>query len=200
MRSRVASTLLTLGLLGGALTTSLGSAGTATADAAAPPVAIRTVVTLAVKGCNGCTFRLTQAHLDPTKVWQSKSKKVRDASVTFSVPTKRTHGMSITVLAPWDGGAGYVPVVAFKYAGLHIGQKVTNATARTKKRASSCWAGTSDDLVVLPIRVVHATATNPPGARIKTPRAFTTVTQRWEKPMSRVWHGIAGTQDAIYCG
>ena len=37
--------------------------------------------------------------------------------------------MSITVLAPWDGGTGAVPTVAFRYAGTRPGDAVTNALA-----------------------------------------------------------------------
>lgn len=112
----------------------------------------------------------------------------------------RTHGLSITVSAPWDGGAGYVPTVAFRYAGLSAGDAVTNAVARTKRRASTCWGGTTDDAVTIEVTVVRARSTNPPGDPIRTPRAFTSVTQEWEKPMQRVRRGISGTQDAPYCG
>jgi hypothetical protein len=50
------------------------------------------------------------------------------------------------------------------------------------------------------VTVVHARSTNPPGDPIRTPRAFTSVTQDWLRPMLRAWHGITGTQDATYCG
>ena len=108
--------------------------------------------------------------------------------------------MSITVLAPWDGGAGYVPVVVFRYGREHAGDRVTKAVAKTKRRASACWAGTTEPTVTLPITVAHAKSTNPAGKKIRTPRAFTSVTQEWEKPMARALDGIAGTQDAIWCG
>ena len=104
------------------------------------------------------------------------------------------------MLAPWDGGAGYVPTVAFRYTGERVGDEVTNAVAKTKRRASACWAGTAEPVVTIAVTVVHARSTNPPGDPIRTPRAFTTVTQDWERPMERAWHGISGTQDATYCG
>ena len=85
-------------------------------------------------------------------------------------------------------------------AGEHPRDAVTNGTARSKKHGSACWAGTTKEALTLPITVVRANSTSPSGKRIKTPRTFTSVTQRWDKPMTRVWRGISGTQDAIYCG
>jgi hypothetical protein len=202
MISRVASAALAVGLLAGGLagTASIATASGSTAHEASSASAPRTELTLAVTGCEGCELRLTQALNDRMKVWQSKSKKVSDGTVSWNLPKSRTHGLSITVIAPWDGGAGYVPTVAFRYAGEHVGDAVNNATAKSKKHASSCWAGTTKGHVTLPITVVHANSTNPPGDPIKTPRAFTSVTERWEQPMYRVWKGIGGTQDAVYCG
>ncbi|MEP9364998.1 hypothetical protein ABLE68_18690 [Nocardioides sp. CN2-186] len=193
MFSRVATTALTLGIAAASL---VGVAPTSTAAPAAPT----TKLTLQVAGCNGCHLRLTQALEGRQKVWQSKQHTVKDGKVSWTIPTTRTHGLSITVLAPWDGGAGYVPTVAFRYAGEKVGDEVTNAVAKTKKRASSCWAGTTASAVTLPLTVIRARSTNPPGDPIRTPRAFTSVTQKWEKPMNRAWHGISGTQDATWCG
>lgn len=192
MISRVATAALSLGLLAG----SLAASTTAPSAAQAPT----TRLTLSVTGCDGCEIGLTQALDGRRKVWQSKGKTVENGTVTWRLPTRRTHGLSITVLAPWDGGAGYVPVVAFRYGGTRVGDAVTNATAKTKHRASPCWAGTTEDAVTLPITVVHARSTNPPGDPIRTPRAFASVTQDWEKPMERAFKGIAGTQDVIWCG
>lgn len=197
MNSRVLIAAATT-TLAAALAAAAPSAATApeTARAAAP----RTHLILDVTGCNGCRLGLTQALDGRDHVWQSRSRTVRHGSASWSIPTSRTHGLSITVLAPWDGGAGYVPTVAFRYAGERIGDEVTNAVAKTKRKASACWAGTDEDAVTIAVTVVHARSTNPPGDPIRTPRAFTAVTQDWEKPMERAWHGISGTQDATYCG
>ncbi|GAA4716951.1 hypothetical protein [Nocardioides conyzicola] len=193
MTSRVLTALLAAALLGGSLT---GLSSSADARPATP----RTHLTLRVTGCEGCHIGLTQALNGRRNVWQAKGRTVKDGSVSWNIPTSRTHGLSITVIAPWDGGAGYVPTVAFRYAGERVGDRVTNAIAKQKKRASACWAGTESDKATLRITVVHARSTNPPGDPIRTPRAFTSVTQRWETPMERAWHGISGTQDATYCG
>ncbi|WP_395657925.1 hypothetical protein [Nocardioides sp.] len=205
-RARTAALTTTLATtLAAAIATSL-AAGSATAGApTGPPEAARadvprTHLTMRFTGCNGCDIRLTQALDGREQVWQSKGRTVRHGTASWSIPTSRTHGLSVTVLAPWDGGAGYVPTVAFRYGGERVGDEVTDAVARTKKRASACWAGTAKDAVTLRITVVRARSTNPPGDPIRTPRAFAAVTQRWEKPMERAWHGISGTQDATYCG
>ncbi|KQW52839.1 hypothetical protein ASC77_00515 [Nocardioides sp. Root1257] len=197
MTSRVLTAALTVGLTAALLG---GSSTSISSSAAARQAVPRTHLTLQVTGCEGCEIGLTQALNGRRKVWQAKGRTVRNGSASWNIPTSRTHGLSITVLAPWDGGAGYVPTVAFRYAGERVGDEVTNATARGKRRASACWAGTGSDAVTLPITVVHAHSTNPPGDPIRTPRAFTSVTQRWETPMERAWHGISGTQDATYCG
>lgn len=200
MTSRVLTTTLAAAIAAVSLTGLAGPAASPAGAAAQVQLAPRTDLTLQVSGCEGCRFRLTQALDGREKVWQSRGRTVEDGTVSWSVPTLRTHGLSITVSAPWDGGAGYVPTVAFRYAGLAVGDPVTNAVAKTKKRASACWAGTTEDAATLDVTVVHARSTNPPGDPIRTPRAFTSVTQDWEKPMLRVGKGIAGTQDANYCG
>lgn len=193
MTSRVITAALAAALTAG----SLVAASPASAARTAPP---RTQLTLQVTGCEGCEIGLTQALNGRRKVWQAPSRTVEDGSAEWSIPTSRTHGLSITVLAPWDGGGGYVPTVAFRYPGARVGDGVTNRFAKTKKRASACWAGTESGEATLEIKVVHARSTNPPGEPIRTPRAFTSTTQDWEKPMERAFHGISGTQDATYCG
>lgn len=205
MTTRVATTALTTAVtatLAAAVAASAlaggGSAASAreAADSAATP---RTQVTLQVRGCEGCDLRLTQALDGREEVWQSTSRTVEDGTVSWRIPTTRTHGVTITVSAPWDGGPGYVPTVAFRYAGEKVGDEITPAIAKTKRRASTCWAGTDAESVTIPITVVHARSTNPPGDPIRTPRAFTSVTQDWMKPMERSWKGITGTQDVGWC-
>ncbi len=201
MTTRVATTALTA-----AATATLAAAVTAgslsggTSPAAARSATPHTRVTLSVQGCEGCDLRLTQALDGHEQVWQSTARTVEDGTVSWRIPTRRTHGISITVAAPWDGGPGYVPTVAFRYGGEQVGDEVTPALARTKRRASTCWAGTDARAATIPITVVHARSTNPPGDPIRTPRAFTSVTQDWMKPMERAWKGITGTQDVGWCG
>ncbi|GAA1161034.1 hypothetical protein [Nocardioides aquiterrae] len=197
MNSRVLTAAATTAVAA-ALAVAAPSVGSA--PEAARMAAPRTQLTLDFTGCNGCELRLTQARDGHDHVWQSKSRTVRHGSVSWSIPTSRTHGLSITVGAPWDGGGGYVPTIAFRYAGERVGDEVTNAVAKTKRKASACWAGTGDDAVTIAVTVVRARSTNPAGDPIRTPRAFTTTTQDWQKPMARAWHGISGTQEVTYCG
>jgi len=198
-RTDMVSRTLTAALAAASLTSLTGLAGLASPApaSAAPP---RTHLTLKVAGCNGCHFRLTQAIDGRQEVWQSRSRTVQHGSVAWTLPTSRTRGLSITVLAPWDGGPGYVPTVAFRYAGTQVGDRITDAVAKTKRRASTCWAGTASSAATIRVTVVHARSTNPPGDPIRTPRAFTAVTQPWDGPMYRAWHGMSGTQEASYCG
>jgi len=201
MISRLLTTRLTGALVAASLTgATLTGLGGLTSPATAGPAVPHTQLTLKVRGCNGCDLRLTQALDGRETVWQSRSRTVRNGSVSWTIPTRRTHGLSITVLAPWDGGAGYVPTVAFRYAGEEVGDRVTGVVASTKRKASACWAGTASHAATIAVRVVHARSTNPPGDPIRTPRAFTAVTQAWDQPMQRAWHGMSGTQDATYCG
>lgn len=208
MTTRVATTALTAAaaavaaavaastLSGGTSPATAGTADTTSAQRAAS----RTHVTLQVQGCEGCDLRLTQALDGREEVWQSRSRTVEDGTVAWRIPTGRTRGVSITVIAPWDGGPGYVPTVAFRYGGEKPGGEVPPAEAKTKRRASTCWAGTEDDSVTIPITVVRARSTNPPGDPIRTPRAFASVTQDWMQPMERAHQGITGTQDVGFCG
>jgi hypothetical protein len=203
MTSRVASAALAIAIalsVLAATTTGTATGSAAAAEGSSYAAKSWTKVAFTVSGCEGCRLRLTQARDGRKNVWQSKSRTVTDGLVTWRVPTSRTRGLSVTVLAPWDGGAGYVPTVAFRYAGTDVGDTVTNATAKSKKRASACWAGTTRSAVTVPITVVRADGVTPTGQRIKTPRAFASVTQRWDQPMERVRRGISGTQDVVFCG
>lgn len=172
------------------------------ADASAPAAAAaapRTTVTLEVTGCSSCTFELQQAIEGREKVWTSKAKKVSDGAVAWSVPTSRTRGMSVTVTAPWDGGIGAVPNLVFRYQGLQPGDAVTTADAASAKRAAGCFAGTDADTLTLPVTVDHARTRAVGGGRTHTPRAYTTTTQDFLKPMSKTYRGIIANQDAYWC-
>ncbi len=60
----------------------------------------KTTITLNVATCGHCPVRLTQARAGQ-QTWQSATKRVRNGSVSFVVPTRRTHGMTVSV-----GGGG----------------------------------------------------------------------------------------------
>ena len=166
--------------------------------AANAPAQPRTKLTLEVAGCDDCRILLVQAREGRAKSWEAPIRQVVDGEVSWKVPTKRTEGMTMFVLADWDG-SNYVPGVTMRYAGLKPGKTVTNAVAKTKSRAATCWAGTDADAVTIPITVVRAKTTNIEGERVDTPRAFASVTQEWLKPMQSAWRGITGAHDVTYC-
>lgn len=199
--------LLVAGLLaaaGGSLATTTASqaadAGTAVsiATTAAAP---RTTVSFMVDGCARCQIRLYQARDGRRGVWQSHQHRVRDGVVAFNVPTRRTHGMSVSVLPPWERHGiptGYATMVAFRYAGEEVGSTVTRRETRSKHRASGCWAGTDLAGVTMPLKVrkvrVRGTTGETTGSIAWTPRS-----QEWWRPMLRTGDGILGAQDIIPC-
>lgn len=199
--------LLVTGLLaaaGGSLATTTASqaADTGTpAPTATTAAAQRTTVRFAVDGCHRCQVRLYQAREGRRGVWQSHQHRVRDGVVAFNIPTRRTHGMSVSVLPPWERHGiptGYVTMVAFRYAGEEVGSTVTRRATRTKHRASGCWAGTDLTGVTMPLKVrkvrVQGTTGETTGSIAWTPR-----TQEWWRPMLRAGDGILGAQDIIPC-
>ena len=172
------------------------------APAPARPSVAKTNLTINAPGCNGCKISLNQGlwkkHGGAT-VWQSKWHKVRHGKVTFRVPTRRTHGMSIAVMAPWEGATGYMTNVAFRYAGLRVGDHVTFRTARSKHRASACWTGTHRRNQTLPLTIRKVRVEGTIG-RVPGTIAYATTTRNWMRPMRQVWRGVMGSQDVNICG
>ena len=190
-----------LTLAGGALAASPADAAAPAATAAARSVH-RTQLTFDVAGCEGCRITLVSAHRDAdprVSYWTSKERVVRDGSVTFRTASRHTHGMSMTVTAPWEGRTGYVTEAVFRYAGKTTGDPVSFAEARSARRASGCWDGTNAseltlDLVVRKVRVQGVAG--PTRGTI----AYLPTTDRWQRPMQRVHRGVLGTQDVDLCG
>ncbi len=161
----------------------------------------RTTLRFAVRGCDRCRIRLYQARDGRRGVWQSHQHRVEDGTVSFDVPTRRTHGMSASVLPPWERHGiptGYTTMVVFRYAGERAGAMVSRREGRTRRRASGCWAGTTAAEVTVPLRVrkvrVEGTTGRTTGSVAWTPR-----TQQWWRPMLRTSRGILGAQAIIPC-
>lgn len=192
----VAALAPALGLAATAATSAPGVPASATSSTSAAASGATTKVTLAVTGCDGCTLQLHQELEHRTSVYTSSAQKVVDGKASWTVPTAATYGLSITVSAPWDGGVGAVPVVAFRYSGRQIGSAVTPAQAQGSRAGDACFAGTAERTLTLPITVVRIPATNPPGDPIVTPLAFTSVTEPWIGSTQRAFHGQLATQDA----
>lgn len=162
----------------------------------------RTRLTFTVADCEGCEIRLVNARstldADVVHVWHSRSRKVRDGKVAFRIATRRTWGMSATVLAPWEGHTGYVTTVAWRYNGEGVGDSVTLEEAVTKKRASACWEGVRRRNLTIPL-VVEEVVVDGVHERVPGSIAFVPTTQSWLAPMREVWDGVLGSQDVNIC-
>lgn len=179
----------------------VGTAGPTAAYAAPAPAAKpTTTVTLTLKNCDGCTVTATSVlRADYTDVWTSPTRKVVNDQVRLRVPTDRTRGLSLALDAPWEGNTGYQTVVALRYRGQDIGDRVTFAEARASRRASGCWAGTTDATAALKVKVRKVRV---PGNTGMVPGtiAWAKVTPAYLFPMQRSWDGVLGTQDLFGCG
>ncbi|MGY2702986.1 hypothetical protein ACVW2K_002570 [Nocardioides sp. HB32] len=182
------------------------AAGSPAADASTPARAAvaKTTITFEMSGCDGCEVGLMQARWDKhaqygVRYWDTGQKTVSDGTVSFTVPTKHTRGMSMTLTAPWEGHTGYVTTVAFRYGGEQVGDEVGFAEARSKSKASACWAGTSADEVTIPL-TVRKVWVEGVRHRVRGSIAYAAVTQDWMVPMRDVWDGVMGSQDVNVCG
>ena len=198
------------GLAGAALLASVLAPIASTAAPAAAPAAEsaesaaapRTRLTFTVDDCEGCTVTLHNARstldADVVHVWESSTRTVADGTVTFRVARKRTWGLSVTVVAPWEGHTGYRATVAWRYNGEGVGDPVTLEEAVTKKKASACWEGTRQRRVRIPL-VVEEVEVDGVHGRVPGTIAFVPTTQSWLPPMREVWDGVLGSQDVNVC-
>jgi len=184
-------------------TTSVGaSPDSAGEERAAGP---RTRLTFTVDDCEGCKLQLTsalgtiaEANAGNLKIWSSRTRTVRNGSVTFDILTKRTWGMSVAVDAPWEGFTGYRTTVAWRYNGKYVGDPVTLEEAVTKQKASACWEGVRRRVVTVPL-VVEEVEVDGVQERVPGSIAFVPETQSWLRPMREVWDGVLGSQDVNIC-
>lgn len=197
-----ATTMAAAAVLAGSLTATSTAADAQTYDRAAQP---RTKVTFAVEDCEGCEIQLTsalgtyaEADAGQVDIWTSKARTVEDGTVTFTIATKRTWGMSATVRAPWEGHTGYLTTVAWRYNGMHVGDPVTLEEAVTKKKASACWEGVRSRTVTIPL-IVEKVRVRGVRKKVDGSIAFVPETQSWLKPMREVWDGVLGSQDVNIC-
>ena len=189
---------------GTALLPSAEAGGATTDQTTSRSAPHRTTLTFEVPDCEGCELTLTQARWDDSarygvRVWDGPSGKVRDGKVAFTVPSKRTWGMSVAVAAPWDGALAAATTVAFRYAGHGVGDVVTFRDARDERRASACWEGTRRDAVTVPLTVRKVRVDGVRG-RVDGSIAFATTTEGWLQPMRRTYRGVLASQDVNVCG
>ncbi|GAA4382072.1 hypothetical protein GCM10023146_44410 [Nocardioides caricicola] len=196
--------LLRLGAATAVAATALAAAPTGSATADQPRERRTTTITFEVPDCDGCTLQLQNGRWDEdarwgVRVWTGKEKEVQDGTVRFTVPTRRTHGLSVLVRAPWEGHTGYVTTVAMRYARQQAGDVVGFREARHTRNASACWAGTGAGKVTIPV-TVRKVRVDGVHERVDGSIAYATTTQEWIDPMRAAWDGVLGSQDANICG
>ena len=157
-----------------------------------------TKVTLKAPGCSGCEVQLMNGATRFENVWTADPRTVRSGSVSFRVPRPMTKGLTGTVVAPWEGATGYTTVIAFRYAGHHVGDPVDFADARAQHRGSPCWGGTSSKDVTIGLTTRQVTVPGTTGPAAGT-IAYADVTQSWSKPMMHAGKGVLGSQEIIAC-
>ena len=195
----VAATALaatTLGIVPGPAGATAPGAAAATASGTGT-----TRLTYVVDGCDGCRVQLTNAQQGDRarpEVWMSPTKTVRNGSVSFTVRSSRTWGLSTTIEAPWEGHTGYRTNLVQRYAGHLVGDAVTAADAQSASRASSCWAGTRQARVRIPVEV-HRVEVDGVHGRVPGTLAFTTTTEDWQGGMRQAPGGVLGSQDVEVC-
>jgi hypothetical protein len=188
----VALSLAFTGAFSGAFTARASEAGTAAQ-------AKNTALTIAIRSCEGCEVTLMSYHnLNPEDGWSSDAHVVQNGKAAFVVPTERTVGMSVSVHTPWEGHTGYATMMVFRYQGLAPGDRIGFNKARTMKKASGCWAGTTKKEYTLRFKVRRV---NVQGMFEKVPGqiAWAPTTQEWLRPILPVYGGVLGGQDVMLC-
>lgn len=148
-------------LVGGAAALMMGAgalAGLSTSSATAGPAegtapTARTKVVLDVTDCEGCTVGLIRSRRNGTVAYDSPIKTVRNGRVTFTTPTRHTHGLLAIVQVPDNDGPGLM--VGFRYGGNRVGSNVGVRKVAGETTGFPCWAGTSRSRVTIPVRVHH---------------------------------------------
>jgi hypothetical protein len=188
--------------LAGAVAAVPTTADAASAPVETPRVGLKTTLTFEAPGCTGCKLGVIQGVWDrngDAKTWNGPSATVRHGVATITIPTKRTHGLSVTVDAPWDGHLAAVTTVAFRYQGFQPGDPVGFRQARGQDKGSACWKGTKADAATVPLTVRKVRVDGVHG-RVDGSIAFAQVTQEWMTPMRRVYDGVMASQDVNICG
>ncbi|MGA9343815.1 MAG: hypothetical protein WBV37_01815 [Nocardioidaceae bacterium] len=166
---------------------------------ASAPAAGKTSITLRIVGCRACPVRLVQAHSSAASaVWHTRTKRVHNGHVTFTVPARRTVGMTFELNPRWSK-AGWVTNVVTRYAHRKVGSNVTPARAARTHRAEACWAGTDQSRVRMVVRVVKFRVRGYDGSPGYAPRAWFVKTRTSVGPRNRTFRGALGNQDAYYC-
>jgi hypothetical protein len=164
-----------------------------------------TVLTLAVRGCEGCS--ITPVDAGPAgSVWTGRTKEVRAGSVHWRVALRHTTGMSFNIVDPGAVALDFMTNIVIAYRGLQVGERVEHRVAAHKRRANGCWAGTRKPAVKLRVRVEQFPSLSdlPPVVMGYAIRPYLRRTAR-HVPLaggaafSAADHGVIGNQDAYFC-
>lgn len=169
--------------------------GAAPVSAAQPGSAIEfdTALTLQIARCEGCVITLL-SNDGANPIYSSAPAAVSGGSVTITLPSARTSGMSVRVAPPWVSSSAADINVVWRYAGKAIGDSIGFKEARSKRRGSGCWAGTVNEAVTLTVKVRRVSHRGHPSAI-----AWAPVTESFVPPMSRIRGGVLGTDDVLAC-
>lgn len=167
-------------------------------------------------GCLGCVVIPTQLILgsdnDGREVsWNdelSMKRTVRGDSLSFTVPTQSTRGMTFMIQAPaTKSGAFYdaTPLVVFQYQGYSPGEWVERAEVVTARGGSPCWAGTNETSVSFDVNVRAVTRkglNDTPGGStfVRVPIAWIAPTEQAFGGFTKTDRGIVAAQDVYPCG
>ena len=189
-------------VLAAAIAAGLALAGVSTAPSGAAETGAQaktTVVTVALRSCEGCEVMLiSYTAEDPENGWASDPHTIANGKAAFVVPTDKTLGLSVAVDTPWEGHLGYTTMAVMRYQGLTVGDRIGFNRARTMRKASGCYAGTAKKELLLRLKVrrvmVEGVFEKVPGQIVWAP-----TTQEWLRPINPVYGGVLGGQDVLLC-
>lgn len=160
-------------------------------------------MTLEVKGCDGCTIApaSVQKAGDQYADWIGPVKTVRDGEVTFRLPKTWTPWMYFTIQPKVPSGVyNSETLIAMRYDGFAVGQRVSRAQAASGDSAYGCWAGTTARAITMKVVVTRFPATSVDG-QVSGPhiRAFMSRGKPTVGSAGSTFEGSLGTQDPYFC-
>lgn len=190
-----------------AVTTALVLAVPATAMAAPAPAAAptatsaATTITLTVTGCEGCVITANQFDRGTDAVYGSGKAVVTDGVATVSVPTAKTAGMYFTIQTPKPVAIDALPLITTQVKGHKAGTTLTRAQQIAGKKASACWAGTTEPAVEIDVTVNRVKMPSFPNAKKKVavPLARFSPTVKALGGFDTAYKGVLATQDVWPC-
>lgn len=176
------------------------------ASIAAPPAMAEdmTTLTLRVSGCDGCTISAWTPTVSSTG-GPTVTARVKDGVATMQIPTAQTTGTSFQIDPVKDPDMDAVTLIVFQYRGVEPGVRVTKAQAKTYRRGSACWAGTTGTTAQLRVRVrrvwgpAFAPSAANPAKRTLQPLAWVVPTEQSAAPYWPLFKGALQVQDNPTC-